>query len=232
MNDFGQAHEGGSMPVGPENATTAGDRETAPTAVARLEALIRVSEALRAYRDRDTLFHGLARELRSVVPFSFLGLALYDEQTNAVQRYVLQTTGEPVAAPQQLQVKDSLAHWILQHQKPLVIPDVENETRPGNVRELRNALERAAILCEGALITAEHLSLNLERPVPPPEKGPGSRGRHPDQHDKPTTDLNVLERGLIAQALADSAGNKSRAAGRLGISRKQLYVRLRKYQLS
>jgi DNA-binding NtrC family response regulator len=53
----------------------------------------------------------------------------------------------------------------------------------------------------------------------------------PDQHDKPTTDLNVLER-LIAQTLADRAGNKSRAAGRLGISRTQLYVRLRKYQLS
>jgi len=129
MNDFGQAHEGGSMPVGTENATTAGDRETAPTAVARLEALIRVSEALRAYRDRDTLFHGLARELRSVVPFNFLGLALYDEQTNAVQRYVLQTTGEPVAPPVQLPIADSLAHWIVQHQKPLVIPDVENETR-------------------------------------------------------------------------------------------------------
>src|SRR3982750_3179422 len=47
--------------------------------VARYEALIRVSEALRAYHDRDTLFRSLARELRPVVRFSFLGLGLYDE---------------------------------------------------------------------------------------------------------------------------------------------------------
>jgi DNA-binding NtrC family response regulator len=42
----------------------------------------------------------------------------------------------------------------------------------------------------------------------------------------------VLGRDMIAQALADCAGNKSKAAARLGISRTQLYVRLRRYQLS
>jgi two-component system response regulator AtoC len=92
---------------------------------------------------------------------------------------------------------------------------------PGNVRELRNALERAAILCEGGLITAEHLSLNSGRRIlPPPPLG------------APTTDLNAVERDMIVQALAECAGNKSRAAARLGISRTQLYVRLRRYQIS
>jgi formate hydrogenlyase transcriptional activator len=92
---------------------------------------------------------------------------------------------------------------------------------PGNVRQLRNALERAAILCEGGLITLEHLSLDQERSVPAPKVGNSS-----------TTDLNTVERDMIVQALAECAGNKSRAAARLGISRTQLYVRLRKYQLS
>ncbi len=91
---------------------------------------------------------------------------------------------------------------------------------PGNVRELRNALERAAILCEGGLITPEHLSLNRERPVSPPSAA------------APATDLNTVERDMIAEALAACAGNKSKAAARLGISRTQLYVRLRRYQLS
>ena len=46
------------------------------------------------------------------------------------------------------------------------------------------------------------------------------------------TGLNAVERDLIAQALADCGGNKSNAAVRLGITRTQLYVRLRKYQIA
>jgi DNA-binding NtrC family response regulator len=86
---------------------------------------------------------------------------------------------------------------------------------PGNVRELRNALERAAILCEGGLITAEHLSLNTR---------PRTAFTEPTQ-------LHVVERDTIAQAMRDCGGNKARAARRLGLSRTQLYVRLRKYDL-
>jgi DNA-binding NtrC family response regulator len=92
---------------------------------------------------------------------------------------------------------------------------------PGNVRQLRNALERAAILCEGGLITLEHLSLDQERSVPAPTVGASS-----------TTDLNTVERDMIVQALAECSGNKSKAAARLGISRTQLYIRMPKYQLS
>jgi DNA-binding NtrC family response regulator len=86
---------------------------------------------------------------------------------------------------------------------------------PGNVRELRNALERAAIVCEGGLISAAHLSLQPRAGTRPPS----------------TSDLNVVERETIAQVMRECQGNKSRAAKRLGLSRTQLYVRLRKYEI-
>jgi two-component system response regulator AtoC len=86
---------------------------------------------------------------------------------------------------------------------------------PGNVRELRNALERAVILCEQGLIDAELLALH---PV-----GTPAGARAPDLHS--------LERETIAQVLRECRWNKVRAARRLGISRTQLYVRIRRHGL-
>jgi transcriptional regulator with PAS, ATPase and Fis domain len=86
---------------------------------------------------------------------------------------------------------------------------------PGNVRELRNVLERAAIVCEGTSVDREHLLLASPGDVP----------------SSNSTDLGVLERQAIERAMRELAGNKLRAAQRLGISRTQLYCRLRKYGL-
>jgi formate hydrogenlyase transcriptional activator len=110
---------------GEETVTRDGSRASI---LARYEALIRVSEALRAYHDRDTLFRSLARELRPVVRFSFLGLGLYDEQTHTVTPHLLEATGETLPPPQ-IATDDSIAYWVVQHQEPLVIPLVEAETR-------------------------------------------------------------------------------------------------------
>jgi formate hydrogenlyase transcriptional activator len=98
--------------------------------LARYEALVRVSEALRCYHDRDTLFRSLARELRPVVRFDFLGLALYDEQSKILDMRVLEATGE-TCPPPELPVEESLTYWVVTHQKPLVIPVVDQETRFG-----------------------------------------------------------------------------------------------------
>jgi transcriptional regulator with GAF, ATPase, and Fis domain len=84
---------------------------------------------------------------------------------------------------------------------------------PGNVRELHNALERAAILCQGGLITGKHLSLGTTGFVAPRER----------------RKLSDVERRTIEQVIRETDGNKSKAARRLGITRTQLYCRLRKY---
>jgi transcriptional regulator with PAS, ATPase and Fis domain len=85
----------------------------------------------------------------------------------------------------------------------------------GNVRELRNVLERAAILCEGGLISTEHLSLYSRGTATAPS----------------TTDLGTVEREMIERVLSETHWNKVKAAKRLGLTRTQLYGRLRKYDL-
>jgi transcriptional regulator with GAF, ATPase, and Fis domain len=113
---------------------------------------------------------------------------------------------------------------------------------PGNVRELRNVLERAAILCDGGLILAEHLALSIQpslpvqlpRPVVPslpvvhvPEPLPAT----PVIAARSANDIRSIERTMIEKALQDSRFNKSKAAAILGLTRAQLYGRMRRYGL-
>jgi transcriptional regulator with PAS, ATPase and Fis domain len=86
---------------------------------------------------------------------------------------------------------------------------------PGNVRELRNVLERATIVCEDAVIQTRDLSL---WPVPPAMLD--------------STDLEAVERRTIERVMREAEGNKAKAARLLGISRTQLYGRLRKYDVA
>jgi two-component system NtrC family response regulator len=97
---------------------------------------------------------------------------------------------------------------------------------PGNARELRNALERATILCDGGLITLEHLPIGMDRPLP-------SNGQDVAVKPFPSggVSLDGVERELITKALQESKNNRSRAARLLGITRSQLYSRMQKHRL-
>jgi DNA-binding NtrC family response regulator len=111
---------------------------------------------------------------------------------------------------------------------------------PGNVRELRNTLERASILCDGGVITPDHLSFATRRssarpaavlqPAVAPVKAVDSVKRS-SSPPAAAGDLEMVERTMIEQALQQSRFNKSKAARALGLTRQQLYVRLRRYGL-
>ncbi|MBS1109404.1 MAG: zraR 9 [Anaeromyxobacteraceae bacterium] len=97
---------------------------------------------------------------------------------------------------------------------------------PGNIRELQNAIERSLITSEGTLITAAHLALH-PRPAPPP---PAAAPR-PAAPGSPPSSLEDLERQAVLDALQRAHGHKSRAAALLGLTRFQLYTRLKRYRI-
>lgn len=101
---------------------------------------------------------------------------------------------------------------------------------PGNVRELRNAIERAVIIAEGGRIEVEHLPERITRPPPPSAGGPGGRPQ-PVGFVPGVDTLESVERRMIQEALELARGVKTEAARLLGISRFQLLRRLEKYGL-
>ncbi len=105
----------------------------------------------------------------------------------------------------------------------------------GNVRELRNVIERACILADGEFVTERELSVSLP-PIVTLTAGPAAPV--PAAPPLPTTekaesDLLVnVERDHIQRALVRTGGNKKAAAQMLGLSRRALYRRLERLDLS
>jgi DNA-binding NtrC family response regulator len=113
---------------------------------------------------------------------------------------------------------------------------LERHPWPGNVRELKNVIERAVLLCSDAVLP-EHLALDATSPRARPSEPPSERPSVPpgpplSQEMGFRDEVAALERQRIQEALERFAGNQTRAAAHLGISRRTLIKRLDAYGVS
>ncbi len=100
-----------------------------PLPEAGYAALRRVSRAITAHRDVKALFRSLANELRPVVNFIFLRVFLYDKERHLMRLHVSEAPGQPAEPFSEFPPEGTAVGWVYERQEPLVIPDVDKETR-------------------------------------------------------------------------------------------------------
>jgi formate hydrogenlyase transcriptional activator len=115
--------------------------------------LLELSKAIAAHRALPELFHDIACRLKSLFDFTHLGVLLHDSAHQVMRLHLLETC-DPTQwqAPSEVPMDGSIAGWVWQHQKPVVIHDLELEDRFPFTRTLLNHPVKA--VCSMPLTTA------------------------------------------------------------------------------
>ena len=101
---------------------------------------------------------------------------------------------------------------------PVALRFLQQQPWSGNIRELRNVVERAVALCTTTLLTREHLVFD-EEPIGAPVSS------------NLDADVSEYEKALVTQALDAAGGNQTKAARALGITRRALINRIKTHDL-
>ena len=123
-----------------------------------------------------------------------------------------------------------IAHYAREHGRPVraVAEEVFNVLHrhpwPGNVRQLRNAAERAVVMADGEILLPQHLPADI---LSPPEAAQANGT--PGPAEPPLVTLEEMEKRMIRRALRETGNNVTVAAERLGIHRNTLRRKITDY---
>jgi len=172
-----------------------------------------LEEAVRLSRFRQDLYFRLA-----IIPLTLRPLREHKEDITPLLEHFIQHYNQKFRKSIQGVTKEA---------EELLL----NYDWPGNIRELKNAIERVMILAEGNRVAAKYLPIRISEggvlPVPMAEGEVNNGIRLPTGG----TSLYDVERELIRQALEQSRGNKTTAAKLLHITRDTLRYKVKKYKL-
>jgi DNA-binding NtrC family response regulator len=180
---------------------------------------------VRAGRFREDLYYRL-RVLKIDVPpladrredIPLLAETFLDELANELGRLTVRAAARlPAPRKRQAGTQTGTRPALSEEAKALMV----SHSWPGNVRELRNCLRGALVFVGGGTIGPEHLGIEEA----PSGEGP-ARGGLKDEVARVVKETEVR---LIQEALARSGGNRTRAAKELGLSRRGLQVKMRRY---
>ncbi|HEX4652996.1 MAG TPA: sigma-54 dependent transcriptional regulator [Candidatus Udaeobacter sp.] len=134
-------------------------------------------------------------------------------------------------------IRGFLRHFAKENDKAVV--DIESDAMdalltynwPGNIRELRTAIEHGVVMATGKQVTLRDLPIAVRQAAP--TKLPGGISATEAFAEKTSPlDLHETEKKLIAQALASTDGNITAAAKKLGISRRTLHRKINEMSLA
>ena len=111
--------------------------------------------------------------------------------------------------------------------EPDALKALEAYSWPGNVRQLRNAVEKMVVLAAGETLTLDDVPAEILAPTAPAAPAEAAATASP----APTASLADVEKAQILAALKAAGGNKTAAADALGISRRTLHRKLREWSM-
>jgi nitrogen regulation protein NR(I) len=181
-----------------------------------------LEEEVKAGRFREDLFYRL-----NVVPIHLPALRERREDIEPLVRFFLQQFNEKLGKR-------------ITGLTPETLGALKSYSWPGNIRQLENVLERMVLMSDGAILGAgdlpEEIALaaGLQPAGPEAEQGAGDDGSASGSRkfkDLVRRQTQSVERELIAKALEETGGNVTRAAERLGLSRKGLQLKIKELGL-